>query len=63
LFDFRQTAGDYQLIVLDRMEDPITPLLSQWTYQVFNLHLPCRPFEHCDQIFIVLRQWCMKCWE
>jgi len=33
LFDFRQTAGDYQLIVLDRMEDPITPLLSQWTYQ------------------------------
>ena len=34
LFDFRQKVGDYQLIVLDRMEDPVTPLLSQWTYQV-----------------------------
>ena len=34
LFDFRQNVGDYQLIVLDRMEDPVTPLLSQWTYQV-----------------------------
>mmetsp|Transcript_13343 Transcript_13343/g.53824 ORF Transcript_13343/g.53824 Transcript_13343/m.53824 type:complete len:414 (+) Transcript_13343:407-1648(+) len=33
LFDFRQKVGDYQLIVLDRMEDPVTPLLSQWTYQ------------------------------
>lgn len=33
LFDFRQNSGSSQLLVLDRMYDPVTPLLSQWTYQ------------------------------
>ncbi|GFZ46321.1 Vacuolar protein sorting-associated protein 45 [Saitozyma sp. JCM 24511] len=34
LFDFRPTAGPSPLLlVLDRRNDPVTPLLSQWTYQ------------------------------
>ncbi|KAL9189549.1 hypothetical protein ACHAXT_009224 [Thalassiosira profunda] len=26
-------AGNMHLLILDRMDDPVTPLLSQWTYQ------------------------------
>lgn len=33
LFDFRQTDTPPILLVLDRREDPLTPLLTQWTYQ------------------------------
>jgi hypothetical protein len=33
LFDFRRSDGTFQLLVIDRMDDPVTPLLSQWTYQ------------------------------
>ncbi|KAF3935559.1 hypothetical protein ABW19_dt0202883 [Dactylella cylindrospora] len=33
LFDFRKTDTPPILLVLDRRNDPITPLLSQWTYQ------------------------------
>lgn len=33
LFDFRHNSNAIQLLVLDRMDDPVTPLLSQWTYQ------------------------------
>ena len=34
LFTFqRQTGASPLLLVLDRREDPLTPLLSQWTYQ------------------------------
>ena len=33
LFSFRQTETDPVLLVLDRRDDPVTPLLSQWTYQ------------------------------
>eukprot|EP01038_Epipyxis_sp_PR26KG_P008102 gene8102-10973_t len=32
LFDFRKQEGTL-LLILDRKDDPITPLLSQWTYQ------------------------------
>mmetsp|Transcript_12698 Transcript_12698/g.35855 ORF Transcript_12698/g.35855 Transcript_12698/m.35855 type:complete len:372 (+) Transcript_12698:1-1116(+) len=32
LFDFRDSAGSL-LLILDRRDDPITPLLTQWTYQ------------------------------
>ena len=38
LFDFRRDDGTSQLIILDRMDDPVTPLLSQWTYQVSTWH-------------------------
>ncbi|XP_074263694.1 vacuolar protein sorting-associated protein 45 homolog [Silene latifolia] len=31
LFDFRRT--DTLLVILDRRDDPVTPLLNQWTYQ------------------------------
>lgn len=33
LFDFRPVDTPPILLVLDRREDPITPLLTQWTYQ------------------------------
>lgn len=33
LFDFRRTETSPLLLVLDRRDDPVTPLLNQWTYQ------------------------------
>ena len=33
LFDFRRTDTPPILLLLDRRDDPITPLLTQWTYQ------------------------------
>jgi vacuolar protein sorting-associated protein 45 len=33
LFDFRRTDSAPVLLILDRRNDPVTPLLSQWTYQ------------------------------
>lgn len=39
LFDFRRTETSPLLLVIDRREDPVTPLLNQWTYQVHFLPL------------------------
>lgn len=33
LFDFRRTDSFPLLLVVDRRDDPLTPLLNQWTYQ------------------------------
>ncbi|CAI7871424.1 unnamed protein product, partial [Closterium sp. NIES-53] len=33
LFDFRRTDALPLLLVVDRRDDPVTPLLTQWTYQ------------------------------
>ncbi|KAJ3331949.1 vacuolar protein sorting-associated protein 45 [Blyttiomyces sp. JEL0837] len=33
LFDFRKTDTPPILMILDRRNDPVTPLLNQWTYQ------------------------------
>ncbi|KAL5776720.1 hypothetical protein ACOSP7_009646 [Xanthoceras sorbifolium] len=33
LFDFRRTEVSPLLLILDRRDDPLTPLLNQWTYQ------------------------------
>lgn len=33
LFDFRRSDTPPILLILDRRDDPITPLLNQWTYQ------------------------------
>ncbi|KAI0883477.1 Sec1-like protein [Annulohypoxylon maeteangense] len=33
LFDFRKVDTPPMLLILDRREDPATPLLNQWTYQ------------------------------
>ncbi|RQM04892.1 hypothetical protein DH86_00002676 [Scytalidium sp. 3C] len=33
LFDFRRVDTPPILLILDRRDDPITPLLTQWTYQ------------------------------
>lgn len=34
LFDFRKSELAPLLLVIDRRDDPVTPLLNQWTYQV-----------------------------
>ncbi|PHH81106.1 hypothetical protein CDD80_2091 [Ophiocordyceps camponoti-rufipedis] len=39
LFDFRKVDTPPVLLILDRREDPITPLLTQWTYQAMVHHL------------------------
>lgn len=33
IFDFRPSATPPVLLILDRRNDPVTPLLTQWTYQ------------------------------
>ncbi|XP_077250277.1 vacuolar protein sorting-associated protein 45 homolog isoform X2 [Tasmannia lanceolata] len=33
LFDFRRTEFSPLLLIIDRRDDPVTPLLNQWTYQ------------------------------
>ncbi|KAG6624304.1 hypothetical protein CIPAW_16G017400 [Carya illinoinensis] len=33
LFDFRRTDISPLLLIIDRRDDPVTPLLNQWTYQ------------------------------
>ncbi|KAK3930692.1 Vacuolar protein sorting-associated protein 45 [Frankliniella fusca] len=33
LFEFRQVGPPPLLLILDRRDDPVTPLLNQWTYQ------------------------------
>lgn len=33
LFEFRQPEAPPILLILDRRDDPVTPLLNQWTYQ------------------------------
>lgn len=33
LFDFRRTENSPLLLIIDRRDDPVTPLLNQWTYQ------------------------------
>lgn len=39
LFDFRRVDTPPILLILDRREDPVTPLLTQWTYQAMVHHL------------------------
>ena len=39
LFSFRKVDTPPILLVLDRREDPVTPLLTQWTYQAMVHHL------------------------
>jgi len=34
LFSFKQPDVPPLLLILDRRNDPVTPLLNQWTYQV-----------------------------
>ncbi|PHH84412.1 hypothetical protein CDD83_1976 [Cordyceps sp. RAO-2017] len=39
LFDFRTVDTPPVLLIVDRREDPVTPLLTQWTYQAMVHHL------------------------
>ena len=38
LFDFRKVDTPPILLLLDRRDDPVTPLLTQWTYQAMVHH-------------------------
>eukprot|EP00850_Spirogloea_muscicola_P012538 SM000081S22672 [mRNA] locus=s81:444749:449655:- [translate_table: standard] len=64
LFDFRRTDISPLLLILDRRDDPVTPLLNQWTYQamlheligihnnrVSLRHLPKVPKDQEDAFF------------
>ena len=33
MFHFRRQGSTPVLLIIDRRDDPVTPLLSQWTYQ------------------------------
>jgi vacuolar protein sorting-associated protein 45 len=44
LFDFRRMEVSPLLLVIDRRDDPVTPLLNQWTYQVFGIASTGLPF-------------------
>ncbi|KAA8909903.1 hypothetical protein TRICI_004340 [Trichomonascus ciferrii] len=39
LFDFRNTDTPPILLILDRRNDPVTPLLTPWTYQAMVHHI------------------------
>ena len=39
LFDFRRVDTPPTLLIMDRRSDPVTPLLTQWTYQAMVHHL------------------------
>jgi len=39
LFDFRRVDTPPTLLIVDRRSDPVTPLLTQWTYQAMVHHL------------------------
>eukprot|EP00982_Pelagococcus_subviridis_P005474 29653-Pelagococcus_subviridis.AAC.6 len=41
LFDYGHGTGSLHLLILDRKDDPVTPLLSQWTYQAMVHELLC----------------------
>ena len=34
IFDFPGQSSAPLLLIMDRRDDPVTPLLTQWTYQV-----------------------------
>lgn len=57
LFDFRGD-GATLLLIVDRLDDPVTPLLSQWTYQARGL----LPSTGCPLSQLAPRRpWCMSC--
>jgi len=47
-----------QLLIFDRKEDPITPLLSQWTYQVnlIEINKPINKLKQSIYNFITLHR-------
>jgi hypothetical protein len=56
LFDFRRSEISPLLLVVDRRDDPVTPLLNQWTYQVvvlcFDLVSLVRPAGYIWQVLL-----------
>lgn len=52
LFDFGSRSSPVVLL-LDRNDDPVTPLLTQWTYQVCCAY--CHTLEQSAQHFAICR--------
>ncbi len=65
LFSFARTDGNPLVLILDRREDPVTPLLSQWTYQAMvhellkldknTVNLSSAPGIHPDLVYVLAR--------
>lgn len=53
LFDFRRTEVSPLLLIIDRRDDPVTPLLNQWTYQVWVV---CK-----FSAFVIFNKLCLFC--
>lgn len=66
LFDFRRTEVSPLLLIVDRRDDPVTPLLNQWTYQVIQFFyvLALMLFLHrgsCLFLYVTITDvWTMK---
>lgn len=54
MFDFRRTENSSLLLVIDRRDDPVTPLLNQWTYQVTWKDLICFS---CSNVLFLFYNW------
>jgi hypothetical protein len=61
LFDFRRTEVSPLLLVIDRRDDPLTPLLNQWTYQVFLLVAIIFPIFMRNATFILITWMVLSC--
>ena len=60
MFDFRREKTEPLLLIIDRSNDPVTPLLHQWTYQAMAheligiekniLNMPSSSVFFCDDL-------------
>jgi vacuolar protein sorting-associated protein 45 len=67
LFNFGRGDGVPLLLIVDRREDPVTPLLTQWTYQAMvheligidknTVNLSSAPGIHADLKCVVTMRW------
>lgn len=70
LFNFGRSEGVPVVLVLDRREDPVTPLLTQWTYQAMvhellgirknTVDLSGAPGIHADLRCVMRAIWCWR---
>jgi hypothetical protein len=72
LFDFRRTEISPLLLIVDRRDDPVTPLLNPWTDQVqvvtmicdfyaFQMSgMPCELMQPFDYAHLFCRLWFMN---
>ena len=59
-------AGETTLLILDRREDPVTPLLNQWTYQamiheLLGLHSNRVDLKHLSHLSEEMKEVVLSC--